>query len=62
MWKGKPVFCERCHKDLYEEDLKGVWEKMQETCDYKGKQHEWKNCDADGSGFYDRRCGKGKQR
>lgn len=63
LWKAKPVYCERCSKDLYEADLKLVWERMlaEGKCGEKAK-HDWPTKECDGAGFYDRRCGKGKQR
>ena len=64
LWKAKPVRCERCSKDLYEADLKVVWEKMvaEGKCGEKAKHKKWPDQECDGAGFYDRRCGKGKQR
>ncbi|KIM26929.1 hypothetical protein M408DRAFT_24952 [Serendipita vermifera MAFF 305830] len=63
MWNRKPVICERCFKDLYEADLKEIWERMLASgaCGEKAK-HDWPTKECDGAGFYDRRCGKGKER
>jgi hypothetical protein len=65
LWKKKPLVCERCQKELGEEDLQDVWERRERACRGRGratKQWKGKGCARDGSGFYAERSGRRRQR
>jgi len=64
LWNKKPVVCERCQKELGEEDLQKIWERTRGGRKGKGREKRWKGkgCARDDSGVYTERCGRRRQR